>query len=78
MKMIDLAKEYRESAELLKGRINELKETLAKEKLREMDKLRIRVRIEKLSAMHRETTDAAVTMERYYDRRYRRNARFTI
>ena len=78
MKMIDLAKEYRESAELLKGRINELKETLTKEKLREMDKLRIHVRIEKLSAMYRETTDAAVTMERYYDRRYRRNARFTI
>ena len=78
MKMIDLAKEYRESAQLLKGRIDELKELLTKENLCEMDKLRIRVRIEKLSTMYRETMETAVTMERYYDRRYRRNVRFTI
>ena len=78
MTLTELATEYREGAALLKQRIEELKEKLKTEKMREIDKLRLRIRIERLQTMMRETSEAAVYMEKYYEKRNRKNGRFTI
>lgn len=78
MMMIELAKEYRQSALLLKGRIAELKEKLATKNMCEMDKFRLRGRIDTLSKMEREMNEIAVVLERYYDRRYKRNGRYSV
>lgn len=78
MELQQLAIQYRESASLIKGRINILKETLQKEKLCEMEKFRLRVRIDTLNSIQREVTETAVFMERYYDRRYPRRGKFSI
>jgi hypothetical protein len=76
--MKDLAIEYRESAALLKGRIDELSELLHLTGLGEMEKFRLRGRIETLQAIYRETNEIAVFMERYYDGGYRKNVRLTV
>ena len=78
MTMKELAVEYRESAAPLKARANELREQLKEPGLREMDKLRLRGRICTLLSMYRDVTEAAVVMEHYYDRGFRRNERYTI
>lgn len=78
MTMKELAVEYRESAALLKARVGALQERLGAPGLREMDKLRLRGRICTLQSMYRDVTEAAVVMEHYYDRGYRRNERYTI
>lgn len=76
--MIELAVEYRAEGLRLKERIQELNVQLRQPGLREMDKFRLRGRIDTLAAMYREVNEAAYTMEHYYDRRYRRNGRYTI
>ena len=78
MTMTELAKEYRQSALLLKNRIAELKKLLAKGNLCEMDKFRLRGRIDTLSSMERDMNEIAVVLEKYYDRRYKRNGRYSI
>lgn len=77
MRLIELAAEYRESARLLKERIQELRALIQDDK--DMpDNQRIKMRIKALRSMYRETTEIAVLLEKYYDREYKRNARFTI
>ena len=79
MNMNDLAIQYRQSAQLLQGRIDELKAQLrSSPKMRSMDRLRLYKRIEKLAEMHRQAMEAAYTMERYYEERWRRCAAYTI
>ena len=78
MTMNELAKEYRRSAVLLKNRITELKKQLAKGNMCEMDKFRLRGRIDTLSKMERDMNEIAVVLERYYDRRYKRNGRYSV
>ena len=78
MKMTELAAEYRESAELLKERIGLLRNCLQENDLCEMEKLHLRIRIGTLSCIRREVIEAAVVMEHYYDRGYKRNARYSI
>jgi len=78
MTLSELGTDYRRSAALLKGRITELKRTLAETNMCEMEKLRLRVRIDTLSSMYRDVCDTAVYLEHYYDRGYRRNGRFSI
>ena len=78
MTMTELAKEYRDSAAMIKERMTTLRQRLETEELCEMDKLRLRIRIDTLAAIFRETNEAAVYMERYYDRRYKKNGRFTV
>lgn len=79
MTMIELAVEYRQSAVLLKERIAILKAQLAHDSaLCEMDKFRLRGRIDALTKMEREVTEIAVLMERYYERGYRRNVRYSV
>ncbi|MBE6949520.1 MAG: hypothetical protein E7456_06710 [Ruminococcaceae bacterium] len=78
MTMIELAKEYRQSGLLLKKRIAELRKLLAKGDLCEMEKFRLRGRIDTLASMERDMNEIAVVLEKYYDRRYKRNGRYSI
>ena len=78
MTLSEMAAEYRQSAALLKGRITELRARLETGGMCEMEKLRLRIRIETLEAMYRETSEVAVNLERYYDRGHRRSARLTV
>lgn len=76
MKLIDLSREYRAQAAVLRSRIAVLEQDAAvlpeRERARRADRIRI------LSAMWRETRDIAVLCERYYERGYRRNGRYTL
>ena len=78
MNMQELAMEYRESAALIRGRITELKSELQAGGMCEMEKLRLRIRIETLGSIYREVSETAVFMEKYYDRRYKKNGRYTV
>ena len=75
MTLLELSKEYRAGALAIKGRILELKarEPASRE---EQDGLDERVRV--LSALWREARDLAVLTERYYERGYRRNVKYTL
>ena len=77
MTLLELSREYRYSAELLKGRIRELRHrysTLTDEDARRSTEARLRV----LTAMLREAGELAVLCERYYERGYRRNGKYTL
>lgn len=78
MTMIELALEYKESALMIKKRIFELKALLKEGNMCEMDKLRLRARIDTLDRMERDTKEIAAFMERYYDRRYKKNGRYSV
>ncbi len=78
MTLSEMAAEYRASASLLRGRITELRSQLDNGGMCEMDKLRLRLRIDALETMFRETSEVAVNLERYYDRGHRRSARLTV
>ena len=68
---------YRAQAQVLRGRINELKEARAKsEQAWEKDALSGRIGI--LETLWREARDQAVLLEHYYDRGYRRNGHYTL
>lgn len=73
----ELAREYRESDKKIMDRLRELKARL-KEETDDQERDKLESRIHGLEAMHRDTRDQAVLLERYYDRGYRRNARYTI
>lgn len=73
----ELAREYRESDKKIMDRLRELKAKLKEEK-DDQERARLEGRIHALEAMHRDTRDQAVLLERYYERGYRRNARYTI
>ena len=77
MKMTELAAQYRQSAELLQQRIDELKPQL-KTKICAMERQRLARRIDTLAEMRRQALEAAYTMEKYYEERWRRCAAFTI
>lgn len=77
MTLLELSKEYRAQSEVLRDRILELQLLWSKsrnEKLR--DALAERIRI--LTVMRREAREIAVICERYYERGYRRNERYTL
>lgn len=78
MNLTEMSAEYRVSASLLKARIAELTSTLNTKPMCEMEKMRMRARIDGLLSMYRDTAETAAALERYYDRRYRINARFKI
>lgn len=77
MKLKELAVSYRESAQGLAGRIRQLKRELEQEDDPLVQRA-LKVRIEILWAMYRETRDVAVVCERYYERGYCRNAKYKI
>ncbi len=77
MTLEELSVEYRRQAELLRNRIQEL-EGMRQQTTdsRRTEELRERIRI--LTELWREARDLAVLTERYYERGYRRNARYTL
>ena len=76
MTLLELSSEYRAHAQVLKGRIRELEARFPD--LPEEERCRMAERIHMLTARWREARDLAVLTERYYERGYRRNARYTL
>ena len=77
MTLMELSVEYRNHARDLTERIHQLERRLEETRdHRERDQLADRIRI--LSTMAREARELAVLTERYYDRGYRRNAKYTL
>lgn len=68
MTLMRMAAGYRQSCELLRGRINELRE-LART-AEPPEKSRLEQRIKDLNTLLRETRETALVLERYYTRRY--------
>lgn len=67
MTLTSMAASYRHSAELLRQRMNELKE--AAQTAAPAEKSNLEQRIRELSALYRETRETAQLLERYYERR---------
>lgn len=77
MTLLELSVEYRRQAEVLRGRIRELGQV--REQLREAEeKETMGYRIRILQELWREARDLAVLTERYYERGYRRNGKYTL
>ena len=76
MTLFGLSIEYRAQAEVLRTRIRELRTRLPELEPDQRSTMETRLRM--LTAMWREARDLAVFCERYYDRGYRRNGRYTI
>ena len=77
MTLAEMSLEYRAHAHALNQRICQLEHKL--ERTINADKrCQLQDRIRMLSAMLREARELAVFTERYYDRGYRRNAKYTI
>ena len=77
MTLQELSVEYRAHARALDVRICQLQ--AAMDDVQDEDKrFLIQERIHMLSTMLREARELAVLTERYYDRGYRRNAKYTI
>ncbi len=66
MKLIELSEEYAQSAELCRGRIAELRSSLADETMCEIDRLRLRRRIAILTSMMRDTLAVSRCLKNYY------------
>ncbi len=76
MTLLRMAASYRQSADLIRLRIVALKE--AQRTADPEERLRLEQRIRDLKALHRDTREIALVLERYYDRRYHRNERYTL
>lgn len=68
MTLLRMAAGYRHSCELLRGRMNELRERAKTAEAPE--KSQLEQRIKDLNTLYRETRETAVILERYYSRRY--------
>ena len=77
MTLAELSVEYRAHAHALDLRIAQLEHRLKGAKNADQRCL-LQDRIRMLSTMLREARELAVLTERYYDRGYRRNAKYTI
>ena len=78
MTLYELSLEYRESAALLRQRIRALETQLTEKTMCEMERLRLRGRIETLRSMLHDTARTANVLEHYYDKGYRRDGRYTL
>ena len=77
MTLLELSVEYRAHARALDFRICQLQAVLERTE-NEDQRLMLNERIHMLSTMLREARELAVLTERYYDRGYRRNAKYTL
>lgn len=77
MTLAELSLEYRAHAHALDLRICQL-EYLLEQSTNAKSRCQLEDRIRMLSTMLREARELAVLTERYYDRGYRRNAKYTI
>ena len=78
MTLLELSAEYRASADALRERALTLEHRLREYEWDAAVRVQLEDRIRLLRAMWRETRDLAVLCERYYDRGYRRNVKYTI
>jgi len=78
MTLKELSREYRAQADALRQRILYLREWREAYARDESERRLLDERICTLTIMWRETRDLAVLTERYYERGYRRNAKYTI
>ena len=77
MTLLELSVEYRAHARALDFRICQLQAVLESTE-NEDQRLMLQERIHMLSTMLREARELAVLTERYYERGYRRNAKYTL
>ncbi len=77
MTLLELSVEYRAHARALSVRIGQLQERLEGTDSEEQRQA-LAERIHMLSTMLREARELAVLTERYYDRGYRRNVKYTL
>ena len=77
MTLLEMSVEYRAQARALNLRICQLEHRLEESRNGE-ERCQLQDRIRMLSAMLREARELAVLTEHYYDRGYRRNAKYTI
>ncbi|MEA4954356.1 MAG: hypothetical protein VB096_02410 [Pseudoflavonifractor sp.] len=75
MKLLDMADSYRTAADAVRHRIQIVEEMPAKTPA-QIQRKKERLRL--LEAMRRDARDVAAICERYYERGYRRNERYTI
>ena len=77
MTLLELSVEYRDHARALDFRIVQLRDAW-EHTMDEGERCMLAERIRVLSTMLREDRELAVLCERYYDRGYRRNVKYTI
>lgn len=77
MTLSELSVEYRAHAGTLNQRIGQLQDELGRAET-SRDRVLLDERIRMLSTMLREARELAVLTERYYERGYRRNAKYTL
>ncbi len=77
MTLLELSVSYRDSAELLQVRIRELRAAAREAETAEEARSLLR-RVSALLPLLRETRELADLTAHYYDRRYRRNGRYTL
>lgn len=77
MTLMHMAASYRRGGELIRLRIIALQDAIRETEDPE-EKRRYEQRIKDLSALYRESREVALVLERYYDRRYHKNERYTL
>jgi BMFP domain-containing protein YqiC len=77
MTLQELSVEYRAQAQALAQRIQQLEAQLEQGR-GSGEEGALQVRIHMLSTMHREARELAALTERYYDRGYYRNGKYTV
>ena len=77
MTLLELSKEYGRSADLLRLRVKELQRMYPHLKSRQA-RSNVDNRLLVLTAMLRETREISILCERYYERGYRRNGKYTL
>lgn len=77
MTLREMSVEYRAQAAALRTRMRELEQAAGQTEDPE-ERARLEGRVCLLASMWRETRDLAVLLERYYERGYRRNGRYTL
>ena len=77
MTLMHMAASYRRGGELIRLRIIALQDAIRETEDPE-EKRRYEQRIKDLSTFYRESREVALVLERYYDRRYHKNERYTL
>ena len=77
MTLQEIGAAYRDQAQVLSRRIRELEEARARTEER-AERDRLAMRIDLLRCIWRETSELSLLLERYYERGYRHNARYTL
>lgn len=77
MTLLELSAEYRRSGALLRARLRELRR-MEREETDAERRFQLRRRIAALSEMQRQVNELTVLTERYYERSYHKNEKYTL